>query len=104
LRVEPGPDVVIALSLIGNVGDAVHARQLVAHVDGGEVAQVDVVVAVVRRVEVDDQQDVGRLLADGDALVLDLRGQLRHGQSDAVLHHHQRRVQVGFDVNVTVRV
>src|SRR5205085_6447704 len=78
--------------------DPVDAEQLVINVDGGEVAQVDVVVATVRRVEVDDVQDVGRLLADGDPLVLNRGRQLRQGQLHAVLDQDQGRVQVGADV------
>ena len=98
LRVEPDADAVVALAHDADVGDAVHAQQLVLDVDEGEVAQVDVVVAAVGREEVDDHQDVGRLLADGDALVLDRRRQQRHGQGHAVLHHDQGRVQIDADV------
>ena len=84
--------------MVVDVRNAVDAEQFVLDVDRGEVAQVDVVVAAVRREEADDHQDVGRLLADRDALVLDRGRQLRHGQLHAVLHHDQGRVQVGADV------
>ena len=84
--------------MVVDVRNARHAQQLVPDVDGGEVAQVDVVVAAVGREEVDDHQDVGRPLADGDPLVLHLGRQLRHGQGHAVLHHDQGRVHVGADV------
>src|SRR5439155_20420332 len=98
LRVEPGADAVIALTQQADVRDPVQAQQLVLDVDGDEVAQVEVVVAAVRRVEVDDLEDVGRLLADGDALAPDRSRQLRHGQGHAVLHHDQGGVQIGAQV------
>ena len=98
LGVEPGTDAVIALAQVIDVRDAVHPQQLVPHVNGGEIAQVNIVVATVRREKVDDHQDVGGLLADRDPLVLDRGRQLRHGQRHTVLHHHQVRVQVGADV------
>ena len=74
LRVEPGADAVVALAHVVDVRDAIDAQQLVPDVDRGEVAQVDVVVAAVGREEVDDHQDIGRLLADRDPLVLDRVG------------------------------
>ena len=49
LRVEPGADAVVALAEDVDVRDAVHAQQLVLDVDRGVVAQVEVVVAAVRR-------------------------------------------------------
>ena len=53
-----------------HVRHPVHPQQLVADVDHGVVAQVEIVVAAVGREEADDHQDVGRPLADGDPLVL----------------------------------
>ena len=70
LRVEPGPDAVVALTQVGDVRDAWHPQQLILDVDRGEVAQVDVVVAPVGRDEVDEHQQVGRLLLDREALPL----------------------------------
>src|SRR5262249_10925642 len=71
LRVEPGAHAVVADAHEVDLRDAVDAQQLVVNVDLGEVAQVDVVVAAVGRGEVNDVEDVGRLLADGDPLGLD---------------------------------
>ncbi len=98
LRVEPGADAIVALAQVVDVRHSVHPQQLVLDIDRGEVAQVDVVVAVVRRKEIDDHQHVGRLLADRDPLVLDLGRQLRHGERHAVLHHDEGRVHVGADI------
>ena len=95
LRVEPEPHAVVALAEVGDVADARQTRQLVADLDGGVVAQVEVVAAVVRREQVDDHQHVGRLLLDGDAAALDQVGQDRLGQRHAVLHQHLGDVQVG---------
>ena len=65
------------------------------NLDGGVVAQVQIVVLAVGRVQVHGQQNAGRLLFDVHALQLHLLGQLRHGQRDAVLHQHLGHVQVG---------
>ena len=70
LRVEPGPDAVVALTQVGDVRDAGDPQQLILDVDRGEVTQVDVVVSPVGRDEVDEHQQVGRLLLDGEALSL----------------------------------
>ena len=80
LRVEPQPHGVVPLAEHGDVRHALDAQELVADVDRGEVAQVDVVVPAVRGVEVDDQQHVRGALADRDALLLDRRRQDRHGE------------------------
>ena len=98
LRVEPGADAVVALAHVVDVRDAVDPQQLVLDVDRGEVAQVDVVIPIIGREEIDDHQDIGGLLADRDPLVLDLGRQLRHGERHAVLHHHQGRIDVGADI------
>ena len=74
------------------------AKQLVLDVNHGEIAQINVIVTIIRRDEVDDHQQVGRLFLDRDALLLHRVGQLRHRQRHAVLHHHQRRVQIGAQI------
>ena len=48
LRVEPEPHAVVALAEVGDVADARQARQLVAELDGGVVAQVEAVAAARR--------------------------------------------------------
>ena len=70
-------------------------KQIVLNLDGGVVAEVQIVVLAVGGVQVDGQQDAGRLLLNVHALQLHLLGQLRHGQRDAVLHQHLGHVQVG---------
>ena len=69
-RVEPQPHAIVALAEVGDVADAGQARQLVADLDRRVVAQVEAGAVVVRREEVDDHQDVRRLLLDGDAAPL----------------------------------
>ena len=94
LRVDPDPHAVVALAEQEHVADARHAGQLVLDLHQGVVAQVELVVAAVGRVERDAHQDVGRLLLACDAGLLDDVGQQRHGQADAVLHQHLGHVQV----------
>ena len=94
VRVDPDPHAVVLLAELLTVADAVHAGHLVLDLDGGEVAQVELVVAAVGRVDGDDLQDVRVALAGGDAGLLDHVGQQRQGQVDAVLHQHLGEVQV----------
>ena len=98
LGIEPGANAVVAFAQVVDVGHSLQPEQLVLDVNRGEVAQIDVVVAAVGRVEADGQQDVRRFLLDRQPLLLDRVGQLRHGQRDAVLHHHQGGVQIRAEV------
>src|SRR5262249_2015777 len=93
LRIEPDAYAIIALAKDVNVRNAIHAQQLVAKIDVGVIAQVQVVIAAVRRNHADDQQDVRRLFADRDTLSLNLGWQFWQSQGYTVLHHHQGRVQ-----------
>ena len=72
--------------------------QLVLELDGGEVAEVEAVVAAVAGDQVDHEQDVGRGFLGVDALELHLRRQLRQRECDAILHEHLRQVHVGADL------
>ena len=92
--VDPDAHAVVVLAELPHVADAVHAGDLVLDLDGGEVAEVELVVAVVRRVDADDQQDVGVALAGGDAGLLDHVGQQRQGEVDAVLHQHLGEIEI----------
>ena len=92
--VEPGPQAVVALAEVGDVGHAGQPAQFVLDVDRGVVAQEEAVVAVVRRDQVHDHQRVGRHLLDVDALVLHQWRDDRQGQRDAVLHQHLGHVRV----------
>src|SRR5258708_362432 len=85
--VGPNPDAhaVVLLAENADVADAVHAGDLVLDLDGGVVADVELVVAVVGRVDADDEEDVGVALARGDAGLLDHVGQHRQREVDAVL-------------------
>ena len=95
LRIEPEPHAVVALAEVGDVAHARQPRQLVAELDRGVVAQVEVVAAAVGREQVDDHQHAGRLLLHRHAAALDQVGQDRLGQRHAVLHQHLGHVQVG---------
>ena len=68
------------------------------HVEQRVIGDVDLVVGLVGRDEVHDEQQVGRALVDGDAVAAHLLGQPRLGDGDAVLHEHLRLVDVGADV------
>ena len=94
VRIEPGPQAVIALP---QVGDARHPRQpaqLVLHENRRIIAQKDAVVAIVGRNQVDDHQRARRHLLDADAFVLHQQRNDRQGQRHAVLHEHLGHVRV----------
>jgi hypothetical protein len=94
LRVEPQPHAVVLLAELHAVADAVHTGDLVLELDGGVVAQVELVVAALGGIEPDNEQDVRAALAGGDAGLLDDVGQKGQGQVDAVLHQHLGEVQI----------
>ena len=49
LRIEPNANAIIALPLIGNIGNTRHAEQFIANIDRGVIAQVDFVITIVGR-------------------------------------------------------
>ena len=97
VRVEPDAHRVLTGAEYGDVADARKARQLVADIDGGIVAQEQAVISVIRRGQRDEQKYGGRTLLNGDALILDSLWQLRQRAGHAVLHQNLREVEVDAD-------
>ena len=98
LGVEPDAHAVLARAVELHVADAVDARQLVLHLQGRVVADVELVVDAVLGVEEGDHQQVGRLLLRGDAEPSDVLGQPRLRDRHAVLRQHLRDVEVGAEL------
>ena len=98
LGVEPDAHAVLARAVELHVADAVDARQLVLHLQGRVVADVELVVDAVLGVEEGDHQQVGRLLLRGDAEPSDFLGQPRLRDRHAVLRQHLRDVEVGAEL------
>ena len=98
LRVEPDAHRVFARPEHRDIADAGDAGKLVAHVEQRVVGAVDLIVGLLRRDEVHDEQEVGHPLVDDDAVATHLLGQARLGHRDAVLHQHLRLVDVGADL------
>ena len=94
IGVHPDAHAVVLLAEQENVADAVHARHFVFEMNGGVIAQMKLVEAVIRRNEVDDEQDVGVAFARDDADLLDDLRQLRQGQIDAILHQNLGEIQI----------
>src|SRR5207247_6724945 len=94
IRVDPDTHGVVLLTEQDHVADAVHAGQFVLEVNRGVIGQVQVVAAAVGRIDADDQQDVRRPLAGGDARLLDDVRQRRDRQVDTVLQQHLRGIEV----------
>ena len=95
--VEPHRHAVVGRREQRDVADAGDALELVDDVDGRVVGEKELVVAAVRRRQRDDLQQRRRLLLDADALRLDLGGQLRLGEADAVLHLDGVEIGIGAD-------
>ena len=75
----------------------VDARELVLHLQVRVVREVEHVVALVRRDEVHDHDEVGRGLLGRHADALHFLRQPRQRLRDAVLHLHLRVVEVGAE-------
>ena len=92
--IEPHPHAVFAGAEDLHAADAADAGELVLHPQVGVVREVEHVVALVRRDEVDDHHEIGRGLLGGHADALHFRGQPRQRLRDAVLHLDLRVVEV----------
>ena len=97
IRIEPHPHAVFAAAEHLHLADTGDAPQLVAHLELREVRQVEHVVAVVRRDQVHDHQQVGRRLLGGHADALHFGRQPRQRLGDTVLHLHLGVVEVGAE-------
>ena len=89
---------IVAATDVRHTPYAGNAAQQVEHVQGGKVAQVDLVELRVGRVQADGEQLAGRLLFDRDAVLYHFRWQTRFGQFDAILDFHGRQVGIGVNV------
>ena len=97
IRIEPDAHAVFAGAEDLHGADARQARQLVLHLQERVVRQVEHVVAVVRRDQVHDHQEVGRRLFGRHADALHVLRQARQRLRHAVLHLHLRVVEVGAE-------
>ena len=97
IGIEPDPQRIIERPEQRDLADAFDPRQRVDDVDGRVVAQIDGVVGVLRRIDIDDLQQRGGFLADRQAGVRHLVGKLRHGEARAVLHVDGVDVGIGAE-------
>ena len=101
VRVQPHAHAVVLPAEGEDVAHPIDSRHHVQEVNGRIIAQVElvviglVVVGIDVGIEVDDQQDVRRPLADGHADGLDHVRQGRLGDGHSVLHQHLSHVHVG---------
>ena len=94
LRIKPDSHAVVALAKERNVSHPRHARQLIPHLNGGIVAEVQIVPRFIRREQIDDHQHAGCFLLHRDAAALHQVRQRRLGQCDAILHQDLRKVEI----------
>jgi hypothetical protein len=85
-RVEPDAHGIFADAEDGDVADAFHALESILDVDVEVVAHEEIAVLAVLGVHAGAEDEIGGGLADGDAGLIDLRGQQAGGGTDAVLH------------------
>ncbi len=99
VRVHPDAHTVILLAEQEHVADAVDPLHLVGDVDVGVVAEVQLVVAVVGRIETDDEENIRVAFARDDADLANHVGQLGQSEIDAVLHQYLGEIQIdaGFE-------
>ncbi len=97
-RVEPDAHGVVAGAEKPHIADAGQPREPVLDVDDRVIAQVDHVVAVIGREQVDDHGQVGRALHRGDAELLDFLRQAGQRLVDAVLHELRGEVGIGAEL------
>ncbi len=94
LRIEPDPHAILLPAERADLADAGQAGQFLQHVEGGVVAQVELVELAGWTVHGDREQDVRRLLPSRDARLFDHVRQSGHRQGHAVLHEDLGHVQV----------
>ena len=95
--IEPDPHGVVARAEDLDVADAVEPRQHVLHLQGRVVRDVELVARTVRRIEMDHHHEVGRVLAHRDAEALNLVGQLRLRDRQAILHQNLGDIEIGAE-------
>jgi len=78
-----------------HVANAWEAAQLVFHLEICKIREIQHVIAVVRRHQVHNHEQIGRGFFRGYAEALDFRRQSRERLRNTVLHLHLRLVQVG---------
>ncbi len=95
--IEPDAQRIVERPEQSRLADAFDPRQRVDDVDGRVIAQINGIVGVLRRVDAYDLQQSGGFLADGQAGARHLRGQLRRGETGAVLHVDGVDVGIGAE-------
>ncbi len=101
-RVEPDSHAVIASAELLHLADALHARQRVENLQGREVAQEQIIVAGISRLDGDENQRLRLTLGDGNALPQHVRRQLPLRDGDLILHIDCGDVLGGADLESDV--
>ena len=94
VRIEPYAHGVIAGAEDFHIAGARDASQHVFDLQSGVVAEIDLVVAAVRREKVNDHGEVGRLLGGGDTQTTHFLRQLGQRLRHAILHLDLRFINV----------
>jgi hypothetical protein len=95
LRVEPDAQRIFTLAEKKNVADSVQPDQYVADARAGVVGNIKLVVAVVRRKQMNDHHQIRRALRRGDADAPDFLGKPGLGDRNTILHQHLCLIEIG---------
>ena len=96
--IEPDAHRIFARAEDIDVADAIETRELVANLEQRVIAGEKLIERPVRRNEMHDHGDVGRLLFRCDADALHFGRQDGNGDGDAVLHQHLRGIEIGAEL------
>ena len=94
-RIEPDTHAVFPRPINIHISDSIEPLELLAHIENRVVADVELIVGIVRRNHVDDHEQIRRALQRGDAGAPHDVGKLRLGNGNPVLDEHLRLVEVG---------
>ena len=98
MRIEPDPHRIFARAEDIDVADAVESREFVANLEQSVIAGKKLIERSVRRNEVHDHRDVGRLLFRRHADPLHIGREHGNRDGDAILHQHLRRIEIGAEL------
>ncbi len=94
MRIQPNPHRIFARAEHINIADTIESGELVANLEQSVIAGKKLIERSIRRNEVHDHRDVGRLLFRCHADPLHIRREHGNGDGDAVLDQYLRRIQI----------
>ena len=94
VRIQPDSHAVIPLPKHSHLTHPRHAAELILQMQSGIIAEIQLVVATIRTVNADLQQNVGGPFASNDSGASHNFRQSRQGQTNAILNQNLRQIQI----------